>query len=398
MKKETMLLLTICILSPLMGIGIDIYTPSLPVITEYYHTASYMVKLSIGLYMIGCLIGNVISGSVADFIGNKKVAVYSILLFMISSGFIIVSPNVLDLIILRVFQGIGAGGTAVVCISLLIDSFQGKELAKASVYSSLAFSLGPTLAPSIGGYIEQYFYWQGSFTFMFIYSLIALIIVLKSIDNTKPKLNEKISFRKTIDIYKKIIVKKVFIYITLSLVITYSIRVIFNVVGPFLIQDQLHFSSAAYGNFAMFLGVASLIGCIFNRFLLKYFSNETIIFIGVSLGIISTFSMFGFAVFHIFNVYVIIIPLVVLFIGENLFWPYFITKNTSVIPEYSGAASGLSGMILTLGVGILSSLSSFMNSSSFLPISVLYLILSSAVVVCFFIVYGFKWLTPTSKI
>jgi len=390
--KNPKILLTCFLLInyPLMGIGIDLYAPSLPSIAKYFHTSDSMAKLSIAAYLGGCLFGSIILGTLSDYFGKKDSLIISMAIFTLSSFIIIFSIDINMLLIFRVIQGIGAGGLAAILKAIMVDNYKGKELSKVAVYASLCFGLGPTIAPSLGGYLEYYINWQASFIVLFIYGMIVLSLAYTILHKDNAHKSKKLSFANTLKIYKDILSNKVFLFITIALMIAYSIRVIFNVIGPFLIQGDLHYSPIAFGNIAMVLGAAALAGTVVNRLLLNLFKLEHIVFSGIALGVLGSIFLLFFGLINVLNIYVIIIPIMLIFIGESLFWPHYMAQSLSVVTEYSGTASALSSVLLAIGVFLSSSISSFIKSETQMPIAIIYIALSIVILACFFIVRNYS--------
>jgi MFS transporter, DHA1 family, multidrug resistance protein len=390
LKNKFALTVILLMVYPLMGVGIDLYTPSMPAILKYFGTDKSMVKLSVGIYLFGGLTGSLILGTLSDHIGKKKSFLISLAIFALGSFFIAISPDINTFLINRFIEGLGAGGFAAVVKAIMIDNYKGKDLSKITVYASIAFGLGPTIAPALGGYIEHYINWKASFVFLLLYSSIIFIMTIFLLHNDTPKHNVKLNINNTLRVYLKILSNKIFFFVTLTLLISYSIRVIFNVIGPFLIQDKLGYSPVAFGNIALLLGLAALIGSIVNRYLISFLTLKQIIFSGVIIGLLGSLTLLSLGLFHFLNIYVIVIPIAVILFGENLYWPHYMAKSLSAVPEYTGAASALSSVMLAIGISSSSTITSFFNSNSQIPCAVIFTILSIIIFSCFFIIFSSK--------
>ncbi len=55
-----------------MGLGIDLYVPSLPAIAKYFQVSNNLVQLTISLYVLAAGIGHLILGIISDSLGEKK--------------------------------------------------------------------------------------------------------------------------------------------------------------------------------------------------------------------------------------------------------------------------------------------------------------------------------------
>lgn len=128
-QKKIALFLVVSI-SFLMGIGIDLYVPSLPDISSYYHSPIRDVELSISLYLLGYGLGQTILGIISDSYGRKKVFIFSSLLFSMTSILCAFSSNIYQLNIFRFIQGLAIAGLASGMRAIIVDLFEGLELKK----------------------------------------------------------------------------------------------------------------------------------------------------------------------------------------------------------------------------------------------------------------------------
>jgi len=94
----------------LMGIGIDLYVPSMPAIANYYHVSASLVQQTVGFFMFSYGIGQFILGILSDIIGRKKVILGGAFCFTVASIFSVFAPTIYLLIGLRFLQGFGLAG------------------------------------------------------------------------------------------------------------------------------------------------------------------------------------------------------------------------------------------------------------------------------------------------
>jgi DHA1 family bicyclomycin/chloramphenicol resistance-like MFS transporter len=57
---------------PIAGASIDIYTPSLPGISQYFQISNARAQFSVTLFLLGFGLSQLISGSVSDAFGRRK--------------------------------------------------------------------------------------------------------------------------------------------------------------------------------------------------------------------------------------------------------------------------------------------------------------------------------------
>src|SRR5690349_6902087 len=100
-----------------------------------------------------------ITGSLGDIFGRKKIFIYGIILFTFSSFLCSISGSITQLILSRVLQGIGGAMMVPGSLSIINAAFEEKVRGKAiglwSGYSGGLIALGPFL----GGWLVQTFGW-----------------------------------------------------------------------------------------------------------------------------------------------------------------------------------------------------------------------------------------------
>jgi MFS transporter, DHA2 family, multidrug resistance protein len=104
-----------------------------------------------------------LSGWLSSKFGRKNYFTASIILFTAASIFCGTSTSVTELIIFRIIQGIGGGGLLSTGQAIIIDTFSREELGKANAIFGMGVILGPSIGPSLGGYITDHLSWHWVF-------------------------------------------------------------------------------------------------------------------------------------------------------------------------------------------------------------------------------------------
>ncbi|MGE8242115.1 MAG: MFS transporter, partial [Sphingobacterium sp.] len=259
--------------------------------------------------------------------------------------------------LLRVVQGIAISILVVATRALFVDLYAGDRLKNYLSYFTIVWSCGPILAPFLGGYLEKLFDWQANFYFLAFYAgALLLFEVLYSGESIAEK--KKINLRDNLNLYKMMLQNKLFILGILVLGFSYSIVMLFNMTGPFIIENTFHFSSVTIGYCTLILGFSWMIcGFITKKRMhldfvpriiapVLFQASLIVALIVVSMFQQSLYIMVGFAFFiHI--------------ISGVLFTSFF-TNSMLFFPKHAGTAGGLMGGM----VYIVTSLSNFIVAIS----------------------------------
>ncbi|NGX38248.1 MAG: Bicyclomycin resistance protein [Chlamydiae bacterium] len=365
-----------------LGFGIDLYSPSFPLIAKSLNTNEQLVQLTIATYFFGYTIGLLFFGPISDAIGRKKPLIFGFLLYCLLSLFCAFSTNIDMLLTFRFFQGAGAASVGVMFRSILSDVFMGKQLATSMSYTSMSYRTGPIIAPLIGGYLTTYFGWSSNFYFLMIFSGLFALSVFFFLPETHTDLSP-IHLKSILKKYKALFQCRPFIGGGITNGILYAMMIIFNIVGPFFIQDILGYSPIDFGHIAFFLGLAALCGILFNRLLLQFLSVEKIIRLGmislIFICILQTISAFLFPV----NLYSLLIPIACIVFASGLVVSNMLSQILELVPHSKGITSSLSAILVVATTGILTALSSFLKSDTIIPFALAYLAITFIAYFCY---------------
>src|SRR3990167_334963 len=113
---------------PISGLGIDIYVPSLPAVSDYFGVEKALVQLSITTYMLGLSLLQLFAGGISDSFGRRKPFLVAMFIFVIASFCVPFSQDIYQLLFLRLMQGMTVALTVVPMRSVISDLFDGREL------------------------------------------------------------------------------------------------------------------------------------------------------------------------------------------------------------------------------------------------------------------------------
>ena len=359
----------------LQGCGVDLYVPSMPRLADYFNTKPHFIQFSIGSYLIGYALGQITLGSLSDIYGRKKIIVGGLALFSLASFLCIWSPNVYFLIFYRFIQGAAIGGPTAASRAIAKDCFSGVEFHKINSFIATSWALGPIVGPLIGGYLQEYFSWQASFYFFGFYSAFIVIYSLFFLPETH-SLNvsfNKASFFKTI---LEVSTHRYFVTYSLCGASVYGILIIFNEVGPFLIQVHLHQSVLEFSHTALILGFFNFLGCLSNQVFLLFFKPLSIAKTAVKLCFIAASGMFLLGIFFHQNLDILIFPAIFVFYTCGLAFSNFLSLSVEIFPNSAGISAAIFGTIVGVSLFVLSYIATLLKTNTQIDMAFSYMILS----------------------
>jgi DHA2 family multidrug resistance protein len=114
-------------------------------------------------YILASVIVIPLTGFFAAFFGRKRYFVGSILLFTAASVFCGASHSLEALVFWRIVQGLGGGALVSTSQAVLFEAFPREEVGTAMALFGMGIMVGPTLGPTLGGYITDNYSWPWIF-------------------------------------------------------------------------------------------------------------------------------------------------------------------------------------------------------------------------------------------
>lgn len=179
-KTQALMACAAIISGTVLGLaGTDLVLPAVPALPQIFGTSIAASQLVMALYVAGTSIGLLVFGSLAGYIGRRRLFIGSLALFAITSGAAAFSPSIETLNIIRFLQGAAASGPAVLAPGLIRSLFS--ELGSIRAISAMGSieALTPGLAPILGAWLFNQYGWQASFTItaLLVAALLALMLV-----------------------------------------------------------------------------------------------------------------------------------------------------------------------------------------------------------------------------
>lgn len=121
------LLLVTSLVSPL---SLDMYTPAIPHMADYFATDEGTVNLTLTGYYLFFATGMLLFGPLSDKYGRKPIMLAGLALYAVGSVACAVASSVYALVGARVVQALGAGSVSAVGMAIVKDSFEADRREK----------------------------------------------------------------------------------------------------------------------------------------------------------------------------------------------------------------------------------------------------------------------------
>jgi Bcr/CflA subfamily drug resistance transporter len=374
------LLILICLFASAGQLAIDIYVPALPAMARFFATSPQAIQTSVTGYMVAYAFGQLIFGPVADAYGRKPVLGFGLVIYTIGCLLSLAAPNLEMFIFARCLQGFGIATTNLLAKAIITDSFKGQALMHAFTYMSIAWGLAPIVAPVIGAHLQTWFGWRACLVFLLVYSLVMWALLWRYRETLPRPVH--LEPRTLVTNARKVLASPVFQSCFLAQGLCYSILLVFNIIGPFMVQNTLHKPPTFFGYLALGIGMMYFLGGLSNRLHgPRLPSAEERLRIGARLMAAAAVAMLVLALTIGLRVWTLATPVLVMGFCAGAMYPTLMAKGNSLFPHIAGLTSAILGCALLLVSSAMMGLAGFVSVQILTPLAVFFVILAGIVVV-----------------
>ncbi len=162
-------------LTPFMSSATNV---SLPIIGKEFSMNAILLGWVATSYLLATAVFLVPFGKIADIFGRKKVFLYGVIIYTVSSILVALANTSFLLILFRVVQGFGSAMIFGTSVAILTSVFPIGERGKVLGINVAVTYLGLSSGPFLGGLLTQYLTWRSIFLFNGLLGVVIIILTL----------------------------------------------------------------------------------------------------------------------------------------------------------------------------------------------------------------------------
>jgi MFS transporter, DHA1 family, multidrug resistance protein len=350
-KQKLFLIVMLGVLNTLTPISIDMYLPGFPQVARDLGTSMGNVALSASTYFLGFAIGQIVYGPLLDRFGRKVPLYIGLFLYAIASVGCIYSHSIEIFWIMRFFQALCGCVASVTAMAMVGDFFSTEQSARVISFLILILGVSPLLAPTVGGFIVNFWGWHWVFIVLATISLIILVCVYLLLpEGHDPDPSISLKAKSIIAGFKAILFERQFYVFALAGSFAFAGLFVYVAGSPSIFMQGFHLSPKTYGGIFALLSVSFIGGSQMNHLLTRKFKNveifKTTLYIQVLVSI-----LFLIGELEAWNGLIAVIIFLFILLGcAGLTYPNAAALALSPFSKNGGSASALLGFI-QIGIG-----------------------------------------------
>lgn len=159
-------------------LDITIVSVAMPHMLGAFGATSDQITWVLTSYLVAAAIVMPLTGYLSRVFGRRRLLIFSIVGFVISSALCGLSWNLLSMVIFRIAQGIFGAPLVALSQSILLEAFPREKHGQALAIFGLGIMVAPVLGPVLGGWLTDAFVWRAVFYINVPIGAIALLLAM----------------------------------------------------------------------------------------------------------------------------------------------------------------------------------------------------------------------------
>ena len=291
-RPDRRLILLLGALAACGPISIDMYLPSLPALAQAFSISASSAQVTLTSFMFGFSIGMLLYGPLSDAYGRRPVLIGGIALYALASVACAVATSIDWLVAMRLLQALGAGAASVLARAIARDAHAPADAARVLSMLAIVTSIGPLLAPLLGGQLLLVGGWRAVFAVLTLFGTVCAVTAWRRVPETWPReKRHENALVASFAIYGKLLTDPVAWGYVLCGGMAFAGMFAYVTATPFVYIDYFHVPAQAYGLFFALNIVGIMAGNFLNVRLvaalgaLRMISAASVVCVVASLGV-----------------------------------------------------------------------------------------------------------------
>jgi MFS transporter, DHA1 family, multidrug resistance protein len=322
-------------------LAIHSFMPIMPHVQRAFDIPQALVGLTFSVTLFTMAFTTLAYGSFSDRHGRRPVLLAGLALFTAGSVIAALATSVVGLVVGRALQAAGAGCGATLSRAIAADAYGQERLVKVLAYLTMAYTVGPMIAPLVGGLLADAFGWRSVLWFAALAGGAILASSWRVLYETRaPELRRPRATSIPRDLVTLARHPRFAAFVLQAGFSTAAFMAMASA-ASFLMQDYLGRPASEFGAYFFVLPLGFFLGSWISSRLAGRVSVERMVLVGSSLSFVGVCIQSALILAGILTPLVLFLPGMMQTVAQGIALPNTQTGAMRVVPTLAGTAAGL---------------------------------------------------------
>jgi MFS transporter, DHA1 family, multidrug resistance protein len=331
-------LASISLIGPL---AVHLFMPVIPAVKAALDLSDALAQLTFSVALFTMAFATLVYGSLSDRYGRRPVLLSGLGLFLIGSAVSVMANSIGVLVLGRFIQAIGAGCGVTLVRAIAQDVYGRDRLVKAIAYLTMAYTIGPMVAPMVGGVLIDAFGWRSVFGFALgagaVIALNAYLAVFETRPPSPANRSGRAVWRDYLDLFRHL---RFTAFVLQSGFCTASFLTAATAASS-LLKDLLHRPSAEFGLYFVLFPLGFLCGNFITSRIGSRAANESMVLAGSLLSLAAVAVQSSLLLGGLVTPLTLFAPGFFITMAQGLSLSYAQAGAMATSPKLAGTAAGV---------------------------------------------------------
>lgn len=331
-------LAAITLIGPL---SIHIFLPVMPVVKSVFGISDALAGLTFTVSLFVMAFANLLYGSLSDRYGRRPVLLSGLFLFTLGSVVSAMALSTSGLIAGRMIQALGAGSGVTLSRAIARDAYGTDVLVKVIAYLTMAYTLGPMIAPLVGGILLDLSGFRAVFWFAAISGALITAAAYAVLYETRLKEESQRSSMGFLRNYAALFSHARFTAFVLQTGFSTGTFLAMASASAFLMKEYLGRSATEFGMYFLLFPTGFFLGTLVSSRLSQRASVENMVLAGSVVHALAVAAQSASILAGYLTPLILFIPGFFMTFGQGIALPNAQVGAIRVIPGLAGTAAGI---------------------------------------------------------
>jgi DHA1 family bicyclomycin/chloramphenicol resistance-like MFS transporter len=336
----------VALITPL---AVHLFFPVIPEVKVALGLGHAGAQLTFSVALFGMAFATLFYGTLSDRYGRRPVLLSGLGLFLLGSVISALAQTPATLVVGRLVQAIGAGCALTLVRAIARDAYRADQLVKAIAYLTMFGTLGPMVAPTIGGVLIDTLGWRSTFVFAVLAGGVIALVAYRVLYETHPAASRTTGDVSVIQSYVALFSRMRFNAFVLQSGFTTGAFIVMATAAASLMTELLHRPATEFGLYFTLFPIGFFTGSLISTRIGHKLSTETMVLAGSMLALAAVGGQALALSQGLVVPLAFFLPGFFLTMAQGIAMPHGQAAAMAEIPRFAGTAAGIGVFMQNFG-------------------------------------------------